>query len=125
MGNGELFDDWGSMEIRWSRYAKEAFGEDREREEEGSDNGGAGRRGKVRKGKKRPEYELPTADDGTPRLPDILDMPVWRKKDVMRAFVTYHYRTYCIITADSTNKLNDREGMRTTQNICSMVKNYR
>ena len=64
------------MEIRWSRYAKEAFGEDREREEEGSNNGGAGRRGKVRKGKKRPEYELPTADDGTLWLPDILDMPV-------------------------------------------------
>ena len=33
MGNGKLFDDWGSIEIRWLWYAKEVFGEDREREE--------------------------------------------------------------------------------------------
>ena len=91
MGNGELFDDWGSMEVRWLWYAKNAFGEDREDEEEGSDNGGVGHRVKVRKGQRQPAYELQTADDGTPQLPDILDMPVWKKKDVMWAFVTYHY----------------------------------
>ena len=92
VGNGELFDDWGSMEVRWSQYAKDAFGEDREGEEEGSDNGGAGRRVKVRKGQRRPPYELQTMDDGTPWLPDILDMLVWKKKDVMWAFITNHYR---------------------------------
>ena len=94
MGNGQLFDDWGSMEIRWSRYAKEAFGEDREEKEEGSENGGEGRRVKVRKGQRCPEYQLPTAENGTPQLPDILDMPVSRKKDVMWAFITYHYHMY-------------------------------
>ena len=82
------------MEIRWSRYAKEAFGEDREEEEEGSENGGEGQRVKVRKGQRRPEYQLPTVEDGTLQLPDILDMLVSRKKDVMRAFVMYHYRMY-------------------------------
>ena len=91
MGVGTVTVITNSMEIRWSWYAKNAFGEDREGEEEGSDNGGADCRVKVRKGQRQPAYELQTVDNGTPQLPDNLDMPVWKKKVVMRAFVTYHY----------------------------------
>ena len=92
IGNGETFDDWGSMENRWGRYANQAFQGNEEGDKEGSEYDEREQRPKVRKGRKRPEYEFHCREDGTPQLPDIGDLPVWKMKDVMRAFVAHHYR---------------------------------
>jgi len=91
IGSGRWFDDWGRMEERWSRYVFDLFGQDKDNNVEESGEEEALQRTKVRKGKKWPEAELPMGDDGTPRIPIILNMSAQEKKDVMRAFVAYHY----------------------------------
>ncbi|KAL4065899.1 hypothetical protein J3A83DRAFT_4375148 [Scleroderma citrinum] len=49
----------------------------------------------VRKSKARPQILLPTHQNGTPYISNILDLCVPEMKDIMRAFVTFHYRKAC------------------------------
>ncbi|KAL4066521.1 hypothetical protein J3A83DRAFT_4189821 [Scleroderma citrinum] len=59
----------------------------------------------VRKSKARPQVSLSTHDDGTPYIPSILDMHVLEMKDIMRAFVTFHYSLWPIIMLDEVTRM--------------------
>ncbi|KAI6147059.1 hypothetical protein BKA82DRAFT_4015197 [Pisolithus tinctorius] len=94
LGDGELYSDWEDLHGKWSAYTKKAFGangmEDGSREDEASHT-----TVKARKGKKRSQFSLSTNDDGTPVLPNLLDLWTPELKDIMRVFVTGHYRLAC------------------------------
>ncbi|KAI6138194.1 hypothetical protein BKA82DRAFT_4021445 [Pisolithus tinctorius] len=94
LGDGELYSDWEDLHGKWSAYAKKAFGangtEDGSGEDEASQT-----TVKARKGKKRSQFSLSTNDDGTPVLPNLLDLQTLELKDIMRVFVTGHYRLAC------------------------------
>ncbi|KAI5993814.1 hypothetical protein F5J12DRAFT_785935 [Pisolithus orientalis] len=50
---------------------------------------------KAQKGKKQSQFSLSTNDDGTPILPNLLDLWTLELKDIMRVFVTGHYCLAC------------------------------
>ena len=89
------FPDWEGMEEKWSRYASDVFkagkildGDQADDEDEDVDQHP---RKIVKKGKKKAQVSLQTLDSGIPQLPNILDMHVLEKQDIIRAFVTCHY----------------------------------
>ncbi|KAL4078794.1 hypothetical protein V8B97DRAFT_2021155 [Scleroderma yunnanense] len=49
----------------------------------------------VRKSKARLQILLPTHQNGTSYIPNIFNLHVPEMKDIMRAFVTFHYRKAC------------------------------
>ncbi|KAI5984181.1 hypothetical protein F5J12DRAFT_787626 [Pisolithus orientalis] len=83
LGNGELYLDWEDLHGKWSAYAKKAFGangtEDGSREDEASQT-----TVKAQKGKKQSQFSLSTNDNGTPILPNLLDLWTPELKDIMR-----------------------------------------
>ncbi|KAI6147173.1 hypothetical protein BKA82DRAFT_4015278 [Pisolithus tinctorius] len=92
LGNGELYSDWEDLHGKWSAYAKKAFGANGTEDGSGEDEAGQ-TTVKARKGKKRSQFSLSTNDDGTPILPNLLDLQTPELKDIMRVFVTGHYRS--------------------------------
>ncbi|KAI6010724.1 hypothetical protein F5J12DRAFT_781726 [Pisolithus orientalis] len=86
LGDGELYLDWEDLHGKWSAYAKKAFGangtEDGSREDEASQT-----TVKAQKGKKQSQFSLSTNDDGTPILPNLLDLQTPELKDIMRAWL--------------------------------------
>jgi len=58
-----------------------------------------------KKGQKRPQTVLPTMEDGTPMIPIILDMQALERKDIMRTFVTWHYRKFCLVNGQRIDPL--------------------
>ncbi|KAI6138634.1 hypothetical protein BKA82DRAFT_4020842 [Pisolithus tinctorius] len=94
LGDGELYSDWEDLHGKWSAYAKKAFGANGTDDGSGEDEAGQ-TTVKARKGKKRSQFSLSTNDDGTPVLPNLLDLRTPELKDIMRVFVTGHYRLAC------------------------------
>ncbi|KAI6147872.1 hypothetical protein BKA82DRAFT_4014998 [Pisolithus tinctorius] len=92
LGDGELYSDWEDLHGKWSAYTKKAFWangtEDGSREDEASQT-----TVKAWKGKKQSQFSLSTNDDGTPVLPNLLDLQTPELKDIMRVFITGHYHT--------------------------------
>ena len=58
------------------------------------DEGSSRRQKKKKSGHKSHADPLLTLPDGTVQLPNILDMPAPEKKNLMRAFLTHHYRKF-------------------------------
>ena len=46
---------------------------------------------KIVKGKRHPQFNLPTDTDGIPYILVILNMNTQDKKDVVHAFISFHY----------------------------------
>ncbi|KAL4070172.1 hypothetical protein V8B97DRAFT_2024185 [Scleroderma yunnanense] len=74
LGDGMAFPEWESIQDKWSTYATDVFDTK-----------------EMVDGKKRPSVPLPTLEDGTPQISNILDIHAPEKKDIMRSFVTFHY----------------------------------
>jgi len=93
LGQGKTFADWDDIKHHWDAYAQQAIGG-----EEHDDSDEDARPTLCRKkGQKRPQTVLPTMEDGTPMIPIILDMQALERKDVMRTFVTWHYRKFFLV----------------------------
>jgi len=88
-GDGKLFDGWDQVENKWEQYAHQVFGVEEESGEDTEDEGTVPR--KPVKGKRRPWFNLPTDADDVPYIPVILNMNTQDKKDVVRAFISFHY----------------------------------
>ena len=58
------------------------------------DEGSSRRQKKKESGHKSQADPLLTLPDGTVQLPNILDMPALVKKNLMRVFLTHHYRKF-------------------------------
>jgi len=83
------------MEVKWSRYASDVFkagkvqdGDQADDEDEDVDQHP---QKIVKKAKKKAQVSLQTLDSGISQLPNILDMHVLEKQDIIRAFMTCHY----------------------------------
>ncbi|KAI6140524.1 hypothetical protein BKA82DRAFT_4019337 [Pisolithus tinctorius] len=92
LSDGELYSDWEDLHGKWSAYAKKAFGANGMEDGSGEDEAGQ-TTVKAQKGKKWSQFSLSTNDDGTPVLPNLLDLRTPELKDIMRVFVTGHYHT--------------------------------
>ncbi|KAL4077855.1 hypothetical protein J3A83DRAFT_4186131 [Scleroderma citrinum] len=79
---------------KFAQYSRITFDTDNDGKESNTNNKP---RNLMRKSKARPQVSLPTHDNGTPYIPSILDMHVPEMKDIMRAFVTFHYSLWPII----------------------------
>ena len=92
LGDGKLFEGWDRIENKWERYAHEVFGvqEDAGEHSEDGDEDPVPRR-KPGRGKWHPWINLPSNEDGTPSIPVILNMNAQDKKDVVQAFIGFHY----------------------------------
>ncbi|KAL4075264.1 hypothetical protein V8B97DRAFT_1915877 [Scleroderma yunnanense] len=89
LGDDMAFLEWESIQDKWSTYATDVF--DTKEMVDGEEiNEGVGRNRRVQKGKKRPLVPLSTSEDGTPQIPNILDIHAL-EKDIMRSLVTFHY----------------------------------
>ena len=89
LGDGKLFDGWDRVENKWERYTHQVFGVEEESGDDTEDEGAIPR--KPAKGKRRPWFDLPTDVDNMPYIPVILNMNTQDKKDVVRAFISFHY----------------------------------
>jgi len=83
------------MEEKWLRYASDVFkagkipdGDQADDEDEDVDQHP---RKIVKNGKKKAQVSLQTLDSRIPQLPNILDMHVPEKQDIIQTFVTCHY----------------------------------
>ncbi|KIO05423.1 hypothetical protein M404DRAFT_25550 [Pisolithus tinctorius Marx 270] len=94
LGDGELYSDWEDLHGKWSAYAKKAFGANGTEDGSGEDEAGQ-TTVKAWKGKKWSQFSLSTNDDGTPILPNLLDLGTPELKDIMRVFITSHYCLAC------------------------------
>jgi len=92
LGDGKLFEGWDRVENKWERYAHEVFGVHKDVSEpsEDQDEDPVPRR-KHSRGKQCLRINLPSNEDGMPSIPVILNMNAQEKKDVMRAFIGFHY----------------------------------
>jgi len=89
LGDGKLFDGWDWVENKWEQYAHQVFGVEEESGEDMEDEGMVPR--KPVKCKRRPWFNLPTDADDVPYIPVILNMNTQDKKDVVCAFISFHY----------------------------------
>ncbi|KAI6141476.1 hypothetical protein BKA82DRAFT_125401, partial [Pisolithus tinctorius] len=94
LGDGERYSDWEDLHGKWSAYAKKAFRVNGTEDGSGEDEAGQ-TTVKAWKGKKQSQFSLSTNDDGTPVLPNLLDLQTLELKDIMRVFITGHYRLAC------------------------------
>ncbi|KIM52520.1 hypothetical protein SCLCIDRAFT_140949 [Scleroderma citrinum Foug A] len=86
LGEGKTFQNWDDIKHHWDAYTQDALQEeDADAEDDDAEP----------KGQRRPQHILPAGDDGTPLIPMILDMQALEQKDIMRTFVTWHYRKAC------------------------------
>ncbi|KAI6140904.1 hypothetical protein BKA82DRAFT_4019106 [Pisolithus tinctorius] len=92
LGNGKLFEELDKCQDKFVKYAQTAFG-----------NGGINAESpdedaipwsRQRKSNGKPKTILPVSDNGTPYIPNILDMWAPKLKDIMWMFVTFHYHMY-------------------------------
>ncbi|KAL4070192.1 hypothetical protein V8B97DRAFT_2024189 [Scleroderma yunnanense] len=86
LGDGMAFPEWESIQDKWSTYATDVF-DTKEMVDCEEINEGVGRNRRVQKGKKRPSVPLPTLEDGTLQIPNILDIHA-PEKDIMRSFAS-------------------------------------
>ncbi|KAL4062075.1 hypothetical protein V8B97DRAFT_2026927 [Scleroderma yunnanense] len=89
LGDGRCFPELEHCQQKFMQYSRITFDTDDDGKEYNTNNKP---RNLVRKRKARPQVSLPTHDDGTQYIPSILNMCVLEMKDIMRAFVTFHYR---------------------------------
>ena len=89
LGDGKLFDGWDRVENKWEQYAHQVFGVEEESGDDTEDEGAIPR--KPAKGKRCPRFDLPTDVDNMPYVPIILNMNTQDKKDVVCAFISFHY----------------------------------
>ncbi|KAL4061867.1 hypothetical protein V8B97DRAFT_2027063 [Scleroderma yunnanense] len=92
LGNGKCFPDLEHCQQKFTWYSRMIF--DMNDDDKGSDSNDESRH-MVRKTKARPQISLPTHEDGTSYIPNILNLHVLKMKDIMRAFVTFHYWNAC------------------------------
>jgi len=92
LGDGKLFEGWDRVENKWERYAHEVFRvqEDAGEPSEDEDEDPVPRR-KPGRGKWRLRINLPSNEDGMLPIPVILNMNAQDKKDVVQAFIGFHY----------------------------------
>ncbi|KAL4075249.1 hypothetical protein V8B97DRAFT_2022252 [Scleroderma yunnanense] len=88
LGDGRCFPELEHCWQKFTQYSRITFNTDDDGKESNTNNKP---RNLVRKSKARPQVSLPTHDDGMLYIPSILDMHVLEMKDIMRAFVTFHY----------------------------------
>jgi len=93
LGQGKTFADWDDIKHHWDAYVQQAIGG----EEHDDSNEDAGPTLCRKKGQKRLQTVLPTMEDGTPMILIILNMQALERKDVMRTFVTWHYRKFFVV----------------------------
>ncbi|KAI6010799.1 hypothetical protein F5J12DRAFT_781782 [Pisolithus orientalis] len=84
LSDGELYLDWEDL------HGKANGTEDGSGEDEASQT-----MVKAWKGKKWSQFSLSTNDNGTPILPNLLDLWTPELKDIMRVFITGHYCLAC------------------------------
>ncbi|KAL4063648.1 hypothetical protein V8B97DRAFT_2026286 [Scleroderma yunnanense] len=92
--DSRCFSELEHCQQKFAQYSRIIFNTDDDGKESNTNNKP---RNLVRKSKARPQVSLPTHDDGMPYIPNILDMCVPEMKDIMRAFVTFHYSLWPII----------------------------
>lgn len=95
IGDGKVFDGWERVEHKWEWYAHEVFGGE-EVNGDSSEDEATGPRRRSTKGQHHPRITLPTDENGMPSIPIILNMNGQEKKDVLRAFISFHYGMYII-----------------------------
>ncbi|KAI6138037.1 hypothetical protein BKA82DRAFT_4021989 [Pisolithus tinctorius] len=93
LGNGKLFEDLDECRDKFVKYARTAFGNGGTNAESPDEDAASQSRPRKRNGK--PKTVLPVSDNGTPYIPNILDMRAPKLKDIMQTFVTFHYRKAC------------------------------
>jgi len=115
IGDGKLFEGWDRVESKWEQYAHEVFGvqEDASEPSEDEDEDQVPRR-KPGRGKWRPQINLPSNEDGTLSIPVILNMNAQDKKDVVWAFIGFHYGNVNKIWKLKTNGIT-QERLVTTE----------
>ncbi|KAL4063909.1 hypothetical protein V8B97DRAFT_2026264 [Scleroderma yunnanense] len=89
LGDGRCFPELEHCQQKFVQYSRITFNTDDDGKEFNTNNKP---RNLVRKSNARPQVSLPTHDNGMPYIPSILDMHVPEMKNIMRAFVTFHYR---------------------------------
>ena len=67
---------------------------------------GASRKQKKKKSGCKSQVVLEKLADGTIQLPNILDMLAPEKKDLMRVFVTHHYRKFHAKPISATDRVS-------------------
>ncbi|KIN97554.1 hypothetical protein M404DRAFT_32178 [Pisolithus tinctorius Marx 270] len=92
-GNGKLFEDLDKCQDKFVKYARTAFGNGSTDAELPDEDAAPQSRPRRRNGK--PKTVLPVSNNGTPYIPNILDMRAPKLKDIMQTFVTFHYRKAC------------------------------
>ena len=75
-------------------YAQDVLEVKDDESESDTEGEGPSRKHKKKKSGGKSQVVLATLADGTVQLPNILDMPAPEKKDLMRVFVTHHYRGF-------------------------------
>ena len=75
-------------------YAQDVLEVKDDESESDTEGEGPSRKHKKKKSGGKSQVVLATLADGTVQLPNILDMPAPEKKDLMRVFVTHHYRRF-------------------------------
>ncbi|KIM64588.1 hypothetical protein SCLCIDRAFT_114580 [Scleroderma citrinum Foug A] len=91
LGEGKTFPNWDDIKHHWDAYAQDAL----VGAEGDSEDDDAGPIECQKKGQRRLQAVLPAGNDGTPLILIILDMQALERKDIMRTFVTWHYRKAC------------------------------
>ncbi|KAI6153128.1 hypothetical protein BKA82DRAFT_4349605 [Pisolithus tinctorius] len=93
VGNGKLFEDLDECQDKFVKYTRMAFGNGGTDAESPDEDAAPQSWPRRRNGK--PKTVLPVSDNSTPYIPNILDMRAPKLKDIMRTFVTFHYRKAC------------------------------
>ncbi|KAI6002360.1 hypothetical protein F5J12DRAFT_894116 [Pisolithus orientalis] len=93
LSHGKLFQGLEDCRDKFVKYARTAFGSGGT-DDESVDNDATPQLQQQKKPAKD-EVNLLLSKDGTPNIPNILDMQVLRLKDIMHTFVTLHYRKVC------------------------------
>ena len=86
-------------------YAQDVLEVKDDKSESDTEGEGASRKQKKKKSGCKSQVILAKLADGTIQLPNILDMPAPEKKDLMRVFVTHHYRRF------HTKPINTTDGV--------------
>ncbi|KAI6003239.1 hypothetical protein F5J12DRAFT_783670 [Pisolithus orientalis] len=92
LGNGKLFEELDKCQDIFVKYAWMAFGNGGTNAESPDEDATPWSR--QRKSNGKPKTILPVSENGTPYIPNILDMQAPKLKDIMWTFVTFHYHMY-------------------------------
>ncbi|KAL4074601.1 hypothetical protein V8B97DRAFT_2022816 [Scleroderma yunnanense] len=91
-GDSKCFPDLEHCQQKFAQYSRMIFTTNND--EKGSSSNDESRH-MVRKSKARLQILLPTHQNGTPYISNILNLHVPEMKNIIRAFMTFHYRKVC------------------------------